>query len=67
MEKYHTSKLRLLQITQLTLAVGCYFTFLQLQGYGLFFAALSGYIIGDFVKTLNLDLWGDKINNDNNQ
>jgi hypothetical protein len=49
-------RLRLLQMVQLTLCFASYYTFLLLQGYGLFFAALSGYLLADFIKTLNLNL-----------
>jgi len=44
-------KTQILRGVQLTLSIASYITFLQLEGYGLFFAALSGWILSDFLKT----------------
>ena len=44
-------RLGILRITQLSLFLGCFYTFLILDGYGLFFAFLSGYVFYDFLET----------------
>jgi hypothetical protein len=44
-------KTQILRGVQLTLSIASYITFLQLEGYGLFFAALSGWILSDFLRT----------------
>jgi hypothetical protein len=47
-------KIQILRGVQLTLSIASYITFLQLEGYGLFFAALSGWILSDFLKTFKI-------------
>ncbi len=47
-------KTQILRGVQLTLSIASYITFLQLEGYGLFFAALSGWILSDFLKTFKI-------------
>lgn len=54
MKNVETLKLRVLQTTQITLCIASYLTYLKLEGFGLFFAMLCGWLIGDFVKTLNM-------------
>jgi hypothetical protein len=53
-------KLRVLQLVQISLSIGCYATFLTLKEYGLFFAFMSGWILADFLKTLNLKFFKDE-------
>jgi len=48
-------RLRLLQMVQLTLCFASFYTFMILDEYGLIFAALSGYLVSDFIETLNLN------------
>lgn len=54
MKNVETLKLRVLQTTQIILCIASYLTYLKLEGFGLFFAMLCGWLIGDFVKTLNM-------------
>lgn len=49
-----TIKLGILRVVLLALVVGSFITFLQLKGYGSFFAITSGYLLSDFVKTFKI-------------
>jgi hypothetical protein len=56
MKNFETLKLRVLQTTQITLCIASYLTYLKLEEYGLFFAALSGWLLAEFIQTLNISV-----------
>jgi len=45
-------KMKTLLATQLILSIGSFITFLYLKESGLLFAAFSGWVFADFIKTL---------------
>jgi hypothetical protein len=55
-----TMKLIILRLVQLVLIIASYITFLQLEGYGLFFAMLSGWVLADFIRTFDIKFFEDE-------